>query len=106
MVLQEMVILDRRQLCYTGDVELFLITFNIVVSVIGFSFIAWSQRDTRQILRELKELMERMDANSSQIAEHSRHIAELVVQNGSALARVETLTQQILTRMADEQTAH
>lgn len=86
--------------------ELFLITFNIVISILGFSFIAWSQRDTRQILREQKELLGRMDANSSRIAEHSRHIAELVVQNGNALARVETLTQQILTRLADEQTAH
>jgi hypothetical protein len=86
--------------------ELFLIAFSIVVSIIGFSFMAWSLRDTRQILRELKELMRQMEANSSRIADHSRHIADLVVQNGSALARVETLTQQILTRMADEQTAH
>ena len=86
--------------------DLFLITFNIVVSIIGFSFMAWSQRDTRQILREFKELMRQMDTNSSRIADHSRHIADLVVQNGSALARVERLTQQILTRMADEQTPH
>ena len=37
---------------------------------------------------------------------HTRHIANLVVQNGNALARVETLTQQILTRLAGEQRAH
>lgn len=86
--------------------DLFLITFNIVVSIIGFSFIAWSQRDTREILREQKELLKQMEANSARIADHSRHIAELVVQNGSALARVERLTQQILTRMAHEQTPH
>jgi hypothetical protein len=86
--------------------EPFLITFNIVVSLVGFSFIAWSQRDTHQILREQTELLARMDANSARIAEHTRHIADLVVQNGSALARVETLTQQILTRMANEGTAH
>jgi hypothetical protein len=86
--------------------ELFLVTFNIVVSIVGFSFMAWSQRDTREILREQKELLKQMEANSSRIADHSRHIAELVVQNGSALARVETLTQQILTRMADVQTPH
>lgn len=106
MVIAKMTILDRRYLCYSWDMELFLITFNIVVSIIGFSFMAWSQRDTREILREFKELMDRVEANSSRIADHSRHIADLVVQNGSALARVETLTQQILTRMADEQTAH
>ena len=106
MVSQKIAILDRRQFCYINGMEPFLITFNIVVSLLGFSFMAWSQRDTRQILRELKDLMGRMDANSSRIAEHSRHIAELVVQNGNALARVETLTQQILTRMADEQTTH
>jgi len=106
MIFQEMTILNRSQLCYSGSMELFLIAFSIVVSIIGFSFMAWSLRDTRQILRELKELMRQMEANSSRIADHSRHIADLVVQNGSALARVETLTQQILTRMADEQTAH
>ena len=106
MVSQKIAILDRQHLCYIRGMEPFLITFNIVVSIIGFSFIAWSQRDTRQILRELKELMGRMDANSSRIAEHSRHIAELVVQNGNALARVEMLTQQILTRMANEEAAH
>src|SRR5262245_43177914 len=50
-------ILDRRQFCYISSMEPFLITFNIVVSLLGFSFMAWSQRDTRQILRELKELM-------------------------------------------------
>ena len=50
--------------------------------------------------------MRQMEANSSRIADHSRHIAELVVQNGSALAQVETLTQQILTRMANAQTPH
>ena len=86
--------------------ELFLITFSIVVSIIGFSFMAWSLRDTRQILREQKELQRQMEANSARIADHSRHIADLVVQNGSALARVERLTQQILTRLADEQTPH
>jgi hypothetical protein len=80
-----------------------LITFNIVVTIVGFSFMAWSQRDTRQILREQKELLDRMDGHTARLAEYSRHIAELVVQNGQALARVETLTQQILTRMADEQ---
>ena len=86
--------------------ELLLITFNIVVSIIGFSFIEWSQWDTRQILREQKELLGRMDANSSRIVEHSRQIAELVVQNGNALAQVEMLTQQILTRMAKKAEAH
>lgn len=86
--------------------DLFLITFNIVVSIIGFSFIAWSQRDTREILREQKELLKQMEANSARIADHGRHITDLVVQNGSALARVETLTRQILTSMADEQTPH
>ncbi len=101
-----MAILDGQNLCYIGGMEPFLITFNIAISIIGFSFMAWSQRDTRQILREFKELMKQMDTNSARIADHSRHIADLVVQNGSALARVERLTQQILTRMADEQTAH
>lgn len=101
-----MTILQRASLCYSRRMDLFLITFNIVVSIIGFSFIAWSQRDTREILREQKELLKQMEANSARIADHSRHIADLVVQNGSALARVETLTQQILTRMADKQTPH
>ena len=36
-----------------------LLTFNIVVTIVGFSFMAWSQRDTRQILREQKELLDR-----------------------------------------------
>jgi hypothetical protein len=48
---------------------------------------AWSQRDTREILWEQKELLRQMEANSSRIADHSRHIAELVVQNGSVLAQ-------------------
>jgi hypothetical protein len=87
MVVEKIVTLDRRSLNYNCGMELFLITFNIVVSTSGFSFIAWRQRDTRQILREQKELMDRMDANSSRIVDHSRHIAELVVQNGSILAR-------------------
>ncbi len=50
--------------------------------------------------------MEKISGNTERIAEHTREIARLVVQNGNALARVETLTQQILTRLADDRTAH
>ncbi len=65
-----------------------------------------SERNRRQDRREFEALMERVAGSTERIAEHTRHIANLVVQNGNALARVETLTQQILMRLADEQSAH
>ena len=65
-----------------------------------------NERNRREDQREFKALMERIDESTERIAEHSRHIANLVVQNGNALARVETVTQQILTRLADEQRLH
>lgn len=65
-----------------------------------------SERNRRQDRREFEALMERVTGSTERIAEHTRHIANLVVQNGNALARVETLTQQILMRLADEQSAH
>ena len=64
------------------------------------------ERNRREDRREFEALMERVVGSTERIADHTRHIANLVVQNGSALARVETLTQQILTRLADEHTAH
>jgi len=72
-----------------------------------FAFAEWSRRqDRRQDRREFLEVMEKISGNTERIAEHTREIARLVVQNGNALARVETLTQQILTRLADDRTAH
>ena len=83
--------------------ETISISFSILVTVAGFSFMAWTQRASH---RETLEVLKQIDANSSRIADHTRHIADLVVQNGQALARVEPLTQQILTRLADEKAAH
>ena len=71
--------------------------------VITFVVGEWNWRQDR---REFEALMERVAGSTERIAEHTRHIANLVVQNGNALARVETLTQQILTRLAYEQRAH
>jgi hypothetical protein len=65
-----------------------------------------NERNRREDQHEFKALMERIDGNTARIADHTRHIANLVVQNGTALARVETITQQILTRLADERSAH
>ncbi len=83
--------------------EPILISFSILVTVAGFSFMVWTQRASH---RETLEILGQIDANSSRIADHTRHIADLVVQNGQALARVEPLTQQILTRLADEKATH
>jgi len=68
-----------------------------------FAFAEWSRRQDR---REFLAVMEKISGNTERIAEHTREIARLVVQNGNALARVETLTQQILTRLADDRTTH
>ena len=81
-----------------------------VLILITFAFttiiLVVSERNRRQDRREFEALMERVAGSTERIAEHTRHIANLVVQNGNALARVETLTQQILMRLADEQSAH
>jgi len=72
-----------------------------------FAFAEWSRRQgRRQDRREFLEVMEKISGNTERIAEHTREIARLVVQNGNALARVETLTQQILTRLADDGTTY
>ncbi|MBI3798017.1 MAG: hypothetical protein HY268_13755 [Deltaproteobacteria bacterium] len=72
-----------------------------------FAFAERSRRqDRRQDRREFLDVMEKISGNTERIAEHTREIARLVVQNGNALARVETLTQQILTRLADDRTSH
>lgn len=78
------------------------------VLILGtFAFAEWSRRQDRyRDRREFLEVMEKISGNTERIAEHTREIARLVVQNGNALARVETLTQQILTRLADDRTAH
>ncbi|MBI3797031.1 MAG: hypothetical protein HY268_08695 [Deltaproteobacteria bacterium] len=83
--------------------EQVLISLNVLVTIAGFAFMTWTLRQDR---REARTLLERIDANTVGVAEHTRHLAELVAQNGSALARVEILTQQILTRMAQEGQAH
>jgi len=83
--------------------EQVLISLDVLVTITGFAFMTWMLRQDR---REARALLERIDAHTARVAEHTRHIAELVVQNGGALARVETLTQQILTRMVDERQAH
>ena len=72
-----------------------------------FAFVEWSRRqDRRQDRREFLDVMEKISGDTERIAEHTREIARLVVQNGNALARVETLTQQILTRLANDRTSH
>ena len=74
-------------------------------ALIVITFIV-GERNRREDRHEFKALMERIDGNTARISEHTRHIANLVVQNGNALARVETVTQQILTRLADEHSVH
>jgi hypothetical protein len=90
--------------------ETIVISFSILVTVAGFSFMAWTRRASH---RKTLETLRQIDTNSSRIANHTRHSANLVVQNGQALAessqalaRVEPLAQQILTRLADEKAAH
>ena len=73
--------------------------------LIGGTF-ALAERNRRKDHQEFLMVMEKISGNTERIAEHTHHIAELVVQNGSALGRVEVLTQQILTRLADESTTH
>jgi hypothetical protein len=82
-----------------GVLILITFAFTTMILVVG-------ERNRREDRREFEALMERVVGSTERIADHTRHIANLVVQNGSALARVETLTQQILTRLADEHTAH
>jgi hypothetical protein len=79
-----------------------LILLGILI-LITFAFADWNRRQDRH---NFLAVMERISGNTERIAEHTREIARLVVQNGNALARVETLTQQILTRLADDKTAH
>lgn len=65
--------------------------------LIGGTF-ALAERNRRKDHQEFLVVMEKISGNSERIAEHTRHIASLVVQNGNALGRIEVMTQQILTR--------
>jgi len=78
----------------------------VILGILILGTFALTERNRRQDRREFLEVMGRISGNTERIAEHTREIARLVVQNGNALARVETLTQQILTRLADDRTAH
>jgi hypothetical protein len=78
----------------------------IVLGTLILGTFAFAERSRRQDRREFLEVMEKISGNTERIAEHTREIARLVVQNGNALARVETLTQQILTRLVDDRTTH
>jgi hypothetical protein len=80
--------------------------FILIAFLVLTTILVMNERNRREDQREFKALMERIDGNTARIADHTRHIANLVVQNGNALARVETVTQQILTRLADEQRMH
>lgn len=85
------------------------IVLGVLITVLGVLIVgtfAFAERNRRKDRQEFLGVMERISGNSERIAEHTRHIAELVVQNGNALARVEVLTQQILTRLADNSTTH
>ena len=73
--------------------------------LIGGTF-AFAEKNRRKDRQEFPVVMEKISGNTERIAEHTRHIAELVVQNGNALGRVEVLTQQILTRLADNSPTH
>lgn len=57
--------------------EFWLISFDILVSISGFSFMAWTLRQDRQ---EFRVLLERVDANSARVADHTRHIADLAAK--------------------------
>ena len=78
----------------------------IVLGALILATFAFAERSRQQDRREFLEVMEKISGNTERIAEHTREIARLVVQNGNALARVKTLTQQILTRLADDRTTH
>jgi hypothetical protein len=85
------------------------IIFGILIFVLGALIVgtfAFAERNRRRDRQEFLTVMEKISGNTERIAEHTRHIAELVVQNGNALGRVEVLTQQILTRLADNSTTH
>lgn len=78
----------------------------IVLAVLIGGTFAFAERNRRKDRQEFLVVMEKISGNTERIAEHTRHIAELVVQNGNALGRVEVLTQQILTRVADDSMTH
>lgn len=78
----------------------------IVLEVLIGGTFAFAERNRRKDHQEFFVVMEKISGNTERIAEHTHHIAELVVQNGNALGRVEVLTQQILTRLADNSTTH
>ena len=81
-------------------------TETIVLGILVVGTFVFAERNRRKDRQEFLTVMERISGNTERIAEHTRHIAELVVQNGNALARVEMMTQQILTRLADHNTTH
>ena len=85
------------------------IIFGILIFVLGALIVgtfAFAERNRRRDRQEFLTVMEKISGNMERITEHTRHIAELVVQNGNALGRVEVLTQQILIRLADNSTTH
>jgi hypothetical protein len=77
----------------------------VLAVLIGGTF-TFAESNRRKDRQEFLAVMERILGSTERIAEHTRHIAELVVQNGTALGRVEVLTQQILTRLADNRVTH
>jgi hypothetical protein len=84
----------------------FLGVLILVLGVLVGGTFAVAEKNRRKDHQEFLVVMEKISGNTERIAEHTRHIAELVVQNGNALGRVEVLTQQILTRLADNSTTH
>lgn len=78
----------------------------IVLGILIVGTFTFAERNRRRDRQEFLTVMEKISGNTERIAEHTRHIAELVVQNGNALSRVEVMTQQILTRLADNSTTH
>ena len=57
------------------------------------------RRDARRTYREIAAVLERIEQGQERMADHTRHIADLVARTAELAARNETLTRAVLLQV-------
>ena len=78
------------------DATHLLITGLLLISLL-LTFL--DRRDARRTHREIAAVLERIEQGQERMADHTRHIADLVARTAELAARNETLTRAVLLQV-------
>jgi hypothetical protein len=82
------------------------VTHLLVIALLIFSLVlaVLDRRDARRTHREISAVLERIEQGQERMADHTRHIADLVVRTTELAARNEALTRAVLLQVTGRET--